>query len=224
MNLENNPLIIEKKTYPYLDFFKALGLFCVILAHVNAPKAISFIRSFDVPFLVMISATLAFLNDKNEKYFSYVWKRVKRLLFPTWIYLTFCTFVFVLLKIKTPIEMLPAFLLQKYQFGFVWIIGLYFVIALIIPFLRKMLANWHEWNMIKKSVFTILLIGVGIIFELICAKTNLYSHKILEYTFFYIIPYGIVSILGIIAIKVQWKWLFIFSIIFLIKQKRKCKM
>lgn len=207
---------LELQTYPYLDFFKALGLLCVILAHVDAPRAVVFFRSFDVPFLVMISASLASLTDRNERYISYVWKRVKRLILPAWLYLAFCTIVFAVLKVKSPSEMLPSFLFRKYQFGFVWIIFLYFVMALTVPLLRRIFANCTQWRILKKTMVAMLLIWGGVMFELICINTDLYSISIMEYTFFYVVPYGIVSIFGIIAVKVQRKWLFALSVFFIV--------
>ena len=187
---------------------------CVILAHVNAPVFISFIRCFDVPFLIMISASLAVLTDKKEAYQNYVWKRVKRLVFPAWMYLAFCTCTFTILKIKTPAEMVPSFLFQKYHFGFVWIIFLFFIMALIVPVFRKAFAHYSDWKIQQKIIIAIFLTGAGIIFEFICTNTNLYAISILEYTFFYFIPYGIVSILGIIAVKMQRSKLFMVSLFF----------
>lgn len=194
----------EKKRLYYFDFLKAIGLLFVIMAYVTPPESIKIIRSFDVPLLVMVSASLSWITYKQEHYFSYVWKRIKRLVLPTWIYLLFCIVFFFVTKTVSISEVLPAFIFQKYVFGHTWIILLYLIVALIIPILRKLdVTKWYYFV----SIFFIL-----VFYEIICSKTNLYMHKILEYTLFYIVPYGTVSFLGIYAVKSARKELLIVSV------------
>ena len=56
-----------RKSYPYIDFLKLLGLFCIILAHVNPPAIIMQIRNFDVPLMVILSGFLASKSDVTIK-------------------------------------------------------------------------------------------------------------------------------------------------------------
>lgn len=49
----------KKRRLYYLDFLKTVGLFCIIIAHVNPPNCIIAVRSFDVPLMVIISSFLA---------------------------------------------------------------------------------------------------------------------------------------------------------------------
>lgn len=74
-----------------IDILKTIGLICIILAHVNPPNIIFQLRNFDVILMIMISASLFFdkkfeFNRKNYK--EYLAKRVKRLLLPTWLFLS----------------------------------------------------------------------------------------------------------------------------------------
>lgn len=79
-----------------IDLLRSLGLILVILVHSSAPYTISQIRSFDVPLMVFVSA-LTFKPISVNQYFSYLWKRTKRLVIPTWLFAAFfLLFLFVL--------------------------------------------------------------------------------------------------------------------------------
>ena len=54
-------MIREKK----IDVLKFIGLFCIILAHVNPPQIIFQIRNFDVVLMILLSAYL-FLRTKKK--------------------------------------------------------------------------------------------------------------------------------------------------------------
>ena len=76
-----------------IDFLKTVGLLCIILAHVGAPDWLMMIRSFDVPLMVILSALLAGRSyakhaRTGKTVLSYYAARVKRLVLPTWIFLT----------------------------------------------------------------------------------------------------------------------------------------
>lgn len=88
-----------------IDILKSIGLICIILAHVNPPKIIFQARNFDVILMIIISSYLFFCSsstiDSFSAYIQYVWKRVKRLLFPTWIFLTLYFLLNTLFNIQT---------------------------------------------------------------------------------------------------------------------------
>lgn len=46
------------KRIDYIDFLKFIGLTGIIIAHVGAPDWAIMLRSFDVPFMVILSALL----------------------------------------------------------------------------------------------------------------------------------------------------------------------
>lgn len=88
-----------------IDILKSIGLICIILAHVNPPKIIFQARNFDVVLMIIISSYLFFCSsskiDSFSAYIQYVWKRIKRLLFPTWIFLTLFFLLNTLFNIQT---------------------------------------------------------------------------------------------------------------------------
>lgn len=70
----------------YIDFLRFIGISLIILAHVEAPSGITQFRSFDVPLMVFVSG-LSF-STKGGGFWKYVWKRVKRLCIPVYLFLT----------------------------------------------------------------------------------------------------------------------------------------
>lgn len=198
-----------KERLSYLDFFKVIGLFCVCLAHIpTIPSGLRIFRSFDVPFLMFVSAGLFSFTSTKVNYFVYIWKRFNRLVIPAWIYLIFLTILFSLTGKIDWLKMLNSFLFMKEAaYGHTWIILLYFTIALVVPVVMKI-----RWNIISIS----LIFFIQILFELFCIKTNLYSIKVLEYTLFYIIPYGCVCFFGIYSLKMSKRELLFLSLFYLI--------
>lgn len=85
--------ILEKSSHigprkDYVDLLKTIGILGIIAAHVGSPQWIMMIRNFDVPLLVVMSGILSKGKSKSG-WASYVFKRVKRLLIPTYVFLTF---------------------------------------------------------------------------------------------------------------------------------------
>lgn len=72
----------------YIDLLKTIGIFGIIAAHVGSPQWVMMIRNFDVPLLVILSGLLSRGKSKSG-WIPYVFKRVKRLLIPTYVFLTF---------------------------------------------------------------------------------------------------------------------------------------
>ena len=181
----------ERKTY--IDFLKVIGLSGIILAHVNSPGVIMMARSFDVPLMVILSAILAADGLQNSKLSltdacRYLSKRIKRLVIPTWVFLTF----FFLLKamcgeVNKLSYYVYSFLLTRYGIGYVWIVLIYIYCALLTPAI-------HRFGYGKK-----LWIGIACVYAIyeVC-----YAHgwgcynRLIMSTFYYVIPYGIVTAIG----------------------------
>lgn len=83
-----------------IDLLRSLGLILVILVHCSAPYSLQQIRSFDVPLMVFVSA-LTFKPIGINKYFTYLWKRTKRLVVPAWLFAAFFLLFFVRLAISS---------------------------------------------------------------------------------------------------------------------------
>ena len=144
-----------------IDILKAIGVLCIILAHVNPPGVIFQIRNFDVVLMILLSAYLGLITYKKDNYFKYIIKRFIRLVIPTWIFL----FLFFLLSIifniipvdkKTIIESI-AF---GSGIGYVWIIRIYLIVALLIPLCKRITEKY------SKLVVILSTIALYIIYEL----------------------------------------------------------
>ena len=85
---------MNKRNYA-LDILKVIALMAIMLAHVSPSGFIFQLRNFDVPLMIMISVWLSLRTIKSEKfkYSKYIYSRAKRLIVPTWIFLTIYFFI-----------------------------------------------------------------------------------------------------------------------------------
>ena len=113
----------------YIDFLKTIGLICIILAHLKTPSWILILRSFDVQLMVILSGLLANQSSIVNSY-TYIFKRIKRLVIPTYIFLTVWFICLSLLgKIYNYKYYLASYALSRYGIGYVWIILIYLYIS-----------------------------------------------------------------------------------------------
>ena len=181
----------EAKRRIDLDILKVIGLLCIIFAHANPPDILFRIRNFDVVLMILISAYLGLKTYKNNtKLKDYYLKRFKRLVLPTWIFLIP---LLIYINIITPNILtfniiLDTFILNN-GIGFVWVIRIYLIIALLIPLCRKII---NKYNNIVILISTLL---IYIIYELLC-HYGLLSNPTILYLFAYIIPCYVLIILA----------------------------
>lgn len=176
------------------DFLKFIGLSAIILAHVNPPSIIMMVRSFDVPLMVFMSALLARFsyekkNGIDRQPIKYVISRAKRLVFPTWIFLTlyFLTLFIITRKVERIGFYIASYDLTQYGFGYVWIILIYLYVSILVPV-------FHKCSFSLRCIAIVVLIYC--IYELsYCFQIGI-QNKIVETTFYYIIPYGTVAFIG----------------------------
>lgn len=128
-----------------IDALRTIALSCIVLAHVGLPQGPVFnARCFDVVCMVMVSAMSYSLTTRHIRnshdYMSYVWKRARRLLIPTWSFLAVDFSLLLLLASMgygapvTKKQILCSFLLlNDGGIGFVWIVRVYLILALIAP-------------------------------------------------------------------------------------------
>lgn len=183
----------SSKRIEFIDFLKVLGLFLIMVPHVEAPGWALMGRAFDVQLLVILSATLAKRSidrrlKSGESLGKYWGARVVRLVTPAWIFLSI---YFALLFIKGERYSLgyyrDSFLLSLYGIGYVWIILVYIFTA--------------SWNIAfyKMKSFKISLIVSGSLY--ILCEVMLYfgvgeQSRIFVNTFYYIFPYGFLTLIG----------------------------
>lgn len=146
-----------------IDILRFIGLSCIIMVHCNSPFVISQLRCFDVPLMLFVSG-LACSGKAIPNYLDYVTKRAKRLLIPTWSFLT--VFLMGMLGAQyifhKPLFSLSC-IFESYAMtggiGYVWIMRVFLLVAIITP-----LIMWLEKHVEKdKRLIVSLLIGGGVL-------------------------------------------------------------
>jgi hypothetical protein len=172
----------------------------IIFAHVDPPGIPFQLRNFDVPLMILVSAMSFSLSYKpDEPYQSYVWKRIKRLVLPVWIFLTA---YFAALFILNPghEELAANTLLTSYALlegiGYVWVIRVFLLVALVSPWLF----TWQQ-NTVTDSKYYGLLAACFVLYELIRYFSMPYiwqgAGEIISAIILYVIPYGILFAIGL---------------------------
>lgn len=136
---------IAKKRDMKIDILRAIAMVCIIVAHSNPNSLIVQLRNFDVVlmiFLLGISFTIS-SSGKKLDYVDYLKKRFRRLILPTWVFITIFLALFYIIAIARHDTyyfsirvMLGSYTLQD-GIGYVWIMRVFFIIALISPFILK---------------------------------------------------------------------------------------
>lgn len=216
----------KKERDEVLDYLRAIGTVLVIFAHITAPTGILEIRTFDVTMLVFVSGASYALSNREKQtlqiqdYLAYIFNRFKRLIVPTWIFLTlyfaffrlltFCGIASVRFTLK---DYIGSYFLVS-GIGFVWVIRVYFLMAMIAPILlftiRKM----------QRSTFCVLLIFAAVVQSVLVEFLKVENGafwKIVELIIPYMIGYGIVYAFGMqyaLCKKGMVEKLIIFGVIF----------
>lgn len=196
-----------------LDLFRTIWLLCIVLAHVNPPEFLFQIRNFDVPFMVIISGYLYAnldMKKQNESFWPYIKKRFIRLILPVWIFLSWFFWYFLLLSHFTnnifPFsfrEIWWSYLLWDWIW-YVWIIRIFFVIALIWPLALNLLnKSKHKYKII---IFIYLRYEL---FWYLFSQTNLNSgeKEFFRESIFYVIPYLLLFFYGRMIARTKKIWI-----------------
>lgn len=172
----------------------------IIFAHVDPPGVLFQLRNFDVPLMILVSAMSFSLSYKpDEPYQSYVWKRIKRLVFPVWIFLTiYFTALFALNPDHQ--ELATNTILTSYALlegiGYVWVIRVFVLVALVSPWLF----TWQQHTG-NDSKYYVALAACFAVYELIRYVSMPYiwqgPGEILSAIILYVIPYGILFAIGL---------------------------
>lgn len=125
--------------YLYIDKLKTLGLLLIFLAHVSPPEFLFQLRNFDVILMIIVSCILFFLSRKQSSFWDYILKRFKRLVIPTWIFLT----IFFILSFLTGAYFNLKVIISSFALhggiGYVWVIKIYLLVAIILPLVKPLL-------------------------------------------------------------------------------------
>ena len=154
-------MYLSKERDTSIDILRAIALLGLIAAHVEPSDFIFQLRNFDVPMMVVLSG-VAFsmtVSNTNISYTDYVWKRFVRIIVPTWIFLL----IYYLLIEPTPFLLI----IRKFDLmtsWYVWIMRVFFVIALFAPFVATLI------NKLKKSSVLIFLGSLFLLNEFLCRQ------------------------------------------------------
>jgi fucose 4-O-acetylase-like acetyltransferase len=208
------------------DILKTLGICLIILAYV-IPKNIFFhIRNFDVPLMVIVSGALFYYSNYNKEYslFSYLYKRIPRIVAPVWLFLSFyftsSYIAFNLLGKDYPFllkkHIVDSFLLLE-GIGYVWIIRVFILVAIASTVILNLYKNSRSQNYFF-AVLSFIYLGYEVLVEL-STKIGLDNNAILstlvkEYIF-YTIPYGCLFGLGLALPTTKRKSILVIAGVFL---------
>lgn len=205
-----------------VDLMRFIGLSMIIFAHIGSYGVLFQIRNFDVPLMVLVSGMSFGLSYKvNEKYFSYLWKRVKRLIFPVWIFLTIY-FISLLMLDPQSLDLgfkkvITSYLLIS-GIGYVWIIKVFILVAMISPLIFKLhtkISSHKKYFILLAFIFTLYEVFRYLSLPYIQNGTG----KAIAYITHYIVPYGVVFAVGLripLLKNVQIKYFSIISLLFFV--------
>lgn len=146
-----------------IDFLRFIGLILIVLAHVQTPHWLHEIRCFDVPLMVFCSG-LTCQGKSYGNYWKYIWKRAKRLLVPSYLFVCFFYLLFYIEEYLTTnvlsldwIDIRNAFLLRNDSLmGFLWVIKVFLLMMFVTPLLVKLADK-------IKAVYLLVIVCMGFI-------------------------------------------------------------
>lgn len=179
-----------------IDLLRFIGISLIILAHVWPPLLVIHLRTFDVPLMVFVSGLTCYQKDIQFS-LGYLSHRFARLVFPVWIFLTVYFVMIYAVKLAgvdfglTFKQVYESYLLLN-GIGFVWIIRVFLLIAMVTPGLIKI--N----QIIKNNTIFIWLYSIALILYLLIAyyKVGMDFAFVCDWVY-YAIGYGFVFLLGI---------------------------
>lgn len=160
---------IKKKRNVNLDLIRFTGVLIIMIAHSSPPSWLFQLRNFGTPLLILGSAlTYSFIyQHRSMNKGLFLKKRLKRLIFPLWVFLTFFFLFFWIASfvVKKDFPFSAMDLFNSYNLydgiGFVWIFKVYIILAMITP-LGLQISNSPISN---KKYFTSIIVAY-IIYEL----------------------------------------------------------
>lgn len=212
----DKPVVPEKsvKRDVKFDGLRVIGLLAIILAHVNPPTLLFQLRNFDVPLMVLVSGAVYGLSSgAKKKYLSYIWGRILRLLLPTWVFL--CVFFLVQavfgIFYSPPTILSSLFLLNDNGIGYVWIIRIFILVAVISPFFVYLSQKIRQ-----KGLYLVALL---LLYALYTVLNHIYlgypgvhafafGDFFVQNILFYLMPFGVIAGLGLYLLSASKRAIF----------------
>lgn len=187
-----------------LDLLRFFGVLIIMIAHASPPEWLFQLRNFGTPLLIAGSSlTYAFIYKYREiNTYSFIKKRMSRLIIPAWIFLTFFFSFFIVMSkiLGKNYELSFSEVLESYTFydgiGFVWIFKIYIILALLTPLalkFSKSTLNNTSYFLIIISVYFLNEIGIYFFLENIPYEIKDFISKI----FLILIPYTAIYLYGL---------------------------
>lgn len=196
-----------------------IGLICLISVHTSPPDWIKEFRSFDVPLMVFISAMC--FKMPYGGYVDYIIKRFKRIYIPVLVFLTiffsfFCVIYKLVGKPYFDISQVAGsyLLLNRPSIGYVWIMRVFLICAVLLPLLKRYLYK------INTSKFIILITIILIVQELLVSLNPYIKNPFFNMLYSSLVPYTVgytpflILGLNIRQFSLKSRWILILSIIF----------
>ncbi|AMR30044.1 hypothetical protein A0256_00750 [Mucilaginibacter sp. PAMC 26640] len=181
-----------------VDFLRFLGLSLIILAHLSPPAWLFQLRNFDVPLMVLVSGLTYSIYPSIYSYKEYVNKRIKRLVYPAW---TFLTIYFTAnLLMAHPFDHLTfGKVFHSYTFmagiGYVWIFRVFLITALCAPFIERFNAiipsNNHFLIILVSSFFAYEMLFMYNWKGLLGNSVYTYFEAVILFGVFYILVFSL---------------------------------
>ncbi|MGD6776346.1 acyltransferase family protein [Sutcliffiella horikoshii] len=195
----------EKKRDTRIDILRFLAIIGIIVAHTHPPDWLFELRNFDVTLIVMMMGASFFISNQSKdkvEYVAYATKRFKRLIVPTWVFLTiFFTLFLVLSFVQNDSYYFDLNkVVNSYAtlggIGYVWIMRVFFIIALASPILLS-ISNKTQ----KTFAYFAWIIGAYVIYSMCILINNFLPNGLIsslyEEVFLYGFGYVLVAAIGI---------------------------
>ena len=159
--------------------------------------------------MILLSIYLGLITYKDINYFDYLKKRIMRLVLPTWIFVI----IFFIISYFSGIynisikSFVGTMALSDVGIGYVWVVRIYFLIALLIPIFKAIQKKLNDNYIILLSIILFIL------YEILCA-CGFFNSFILQYLIAYIIPcFLLVSLSYEIFVRQNHFWVLLVSVI-----------
>lgn len=214
----------EKKRDTRIDILRFVAIVGIIVAHTHPPGWLFELRNFDVTLIVMMMGASFYISNENKdkvEYIPYAIKRFKRLIVPTWMFLTIFFILFFVLSfiLKDSYYFGLNYVIKSYAtlggIGFVWIMRVFFIVALASPILLS-ISNKTQ----NIYLYLAWIIGAYIIYSICILVNNFLPEGLIsglyEQVFLYGFGYVLIAAIGIRLLVMKNKELVYLGVISLL--------
>lgn len=196
-----------------IDVLRGIAIVAIVAAHVLPSEVLWQFFDYNVCLIVFLSGVSYMMSSAKTSggYKSYVIKRIKRILLPTWAFLiAYYGAIFLYHVIQERLDsfsvnsMVRSFALQTGWY--VWVMRVFLITALIAPLLNGIKEKVGKWG------FTILCGAILIIYEFVHISDDASVLYFLTMT----IPYIVVFSVGMLIMQFNKQQQIIMAIVFLV--------